>query len=120
MYDVFSDSINKEGGKMVKDLNKVVAYQMTDQNKIVVIDLKNKPNGHIFTSNDPSSIPVQPDLTLKMKRQTFDELAEGKIGRVTSVINGKIRICGSLSTLQSFNSKIVNKYLHKETAHVQE
>lgn len=100
MYDVFSSSIDKEGNKMVKDCNKIVAYQMTDQNKIVVIDLKSNPKGHIFTSNDPASINVKPDLTLKMKRQTFDELAEGKIGRVTSVINGKIRICGSLSTLQ--------------------
>ena len=26
MYDVFSDSIDKEGNKMVKELNKVVAY----------------------------------------------------------------------------------------------
>ena len=93
---------------------------MTDQNKIVVIDLKTNPNGHIFTSNDPSSIKVKPDLILKMKRQTFDDLSEGKIGKVTSVINGKIRICGSLGTLQSFNSKIINKYLHKHTAHMQE
>ena len=72
MYDAFSDCIDKEGPNMVRDLNRVVAYQMTDQNMIVVIDLKNKPNGHIFTSDDPSSIPMQPDLILKMKRLTFD------------------------------------------------
>ena len=53
---------------MVRDLNKVVAYEMTDQNKIVVIDLKTSPNGNIFTSNDPKSINLKPDLTLKMKR----------------------------------------------------
>lgn len=30
MYDVFSSSIDKEGNKMVRELNKIVAYEMTD------------------------------------------------------------------------------------------
>ena len=65
------------------------------------------------SSDNPEHCKIVPDLTLKMKRQTFDDLSEGRIGRVSSVINGKIRICGNFGTLTKWNSEIINKYFHK-------
>ena len=48
MYDYMGDAIDKHGPEMVDACNKVVAYEMTDQQKTIVIDLKHAPNGNVF------------------------------------------------------------------------
>ena len=41
MYDGFTNVMNKHGNKMIKDLNRVVAYHLTDIDKQIVLDMKN-------------------------------------------------------------------------------
>ena len=48
MYDYFGSTLDKHGAKMVKDCNKVVAYEISDQKKTIVIDLKSSKTGKVF------------------------------------------------------------------------
>ena len=48
MYDYMGTAIEKHGPEMVGACSKVVAYEMTDEKKTIVIDLKSSPNGQIF------------------------------------------------------------------------
>ena len=45
MYDGFTNVMKKHGESMVKNLNKVVAYQLTDVDKRIVLDMKNHQKG---------------------------------------------------------------------------
>ena len=67
----------------------------------------------MYQPENPAHQKIVPDLTLKMDRKTFDDLSEGKIGRVSSVIKGKIQICGNIKTLIKFNTNVINKYFGK-------
>lgn len=50
-----------------------------------------------------------------MTRKTFDDITEKNISKFRAVISGKIGVCGSISTLKAFDSKIVSRFFDKET-----
>lgn len=50
MYDDFSVAIDRHGDKMVSSLNGVVAYELIDEDKRIVIDMKNS-RGRVYTTD---------------------------------------------------------------------
>jgi putative sterol carrier protein len=109
MYDGFTNVMKKHGDKMVSNLNKVVAYELTDIDKKIVLDMKNHEKGQVYMHN-PDAPGTKPDLTLKMDRQTFDDICDGKIGGFKGVVQGRIKFKGSLNDLKNFDSRIVKTY----------
>ena len=45
MYDGFTNVMKKHGDKMVSNLGKVVAYELTDIDKKIILDMKNHDKG---------------------------------------------------------------------------
>jgi putative sterol carrier protein len=62
--------------------------------------------GRVYTTKMHEA--VNPDVTLKMTRKTFDDITEKNISKFRAVCTGKISVNGSLTTLKAFNSKIVD------------
>ena len=89
MYDGFTNVVAKHGENMVKSMNKVIAYELTDVNKRIVIDMKNHQKGEVYFHN-PTEPRHKPDLLLKMDLVTFNDLCDGHIGGIKGVLQGKI------------------------------
>lgn len=75
---------------MVKNMSKVVAYELTDVNKRIVLDLKHHQKGQVYMHN-PSDPMQKPDLTLVMDLNTFNDICENKIGGFMGVVHGRIK-----------------------------
>ncbi len=90
MYDDFSMVMGKYGESMVKSMNKVIAYELTDVNKRIVLDMKYHQKGMVYMHN-PDEPKHHPDLTLRMDLKTFNEICEGTIGGIKGVLTGRIR-----------------------------
>ena len=107
MYDGFTGVLDRHGDKIVKQQRQVVAYEITDINKKIVLDFKNK--GMVYM-HDPKQPIYEPDLTLYMKKDAFDEICDGKLGGMKGVISGRIKFKGSLGNLKNFDSNVVKTY----------
>ena len=103
MYTDFGSVIGRHGQDISKSFGRVVAYEITDKNHAIVLDMK---DSKVYMSKEP----VKTDLTLAMTQQTFDELAAHKYCGEYAFIRGKLQIKGSLLTLKKFNSKVVKTY----------
>ena len=83
MYDGFTGILDRHGDKIIKQQKQVVAYEITDMNKKIVLDFKNK--GCVYM-HDPKQPKEKPDLTLYMKKDAFDDICDGKLGGMKGVI----------------------------------
>jgi hypothetical protein len=89
MYDGFTNVMQKHGESMVKNLNRVVAYELTDVDKRIVLDMKNHQKGQVYMHN-PNEPRQMADLTLRMDLRTFNDICDGAIGGIKGVMQGRI------------------------------
>ena len=64
----------------------------------------------MFLKDNYSQINEKPDIKLKMDIKTFNDLSEKKICGAYAFLTGKVKVEGSIFTLQNFESNVVCKY----------
>ena len=96
VYDGFSNVLDKHSNQIVSKVGKVVAYEITDIDKTLVLDFKHR--GAVYME-DPKKPRMQHDVKLIMKKDAFDDICEGKLGGMMGVIKGRVSFKGSLIDL---------------------
>ena len=69
------------------------------------MDFKNKYNnkyGMVYLKNRnlENFVESTPDLTVKMNKETFDALAEKRLGGAFAFISGRVKLDGSLAIMK--------------------
>ena len=69
---------------------------------------------YVYTTNLSQTVE-KPDVTMRMTRQTFDDITNKQISKLKAVLTGKISFSGNPSVLRNFNNKVVAKYFDMDT-----
>ena len=114
--------VNMYGDQISQSFGKIIVYeiQIGNQKESIVMDFKNKYNnkyGMVYLKNTNINQKVEmiaspPDLTVKMNKETFDALAEKRLGGAFAFMTGRVKLDGSLVIMKQFEDQVVCKYFN--------